>query len=302
MRQIFYHVVDLEVLVNDLEWLARVLQRLLRLMEVFWIVGTSKVAEILHDLLTLSISLDIWVLLGRGVHVGGLQALAAQSILIERQEKERLLLVQVTPTFCVFNGESCEDVVETVAANFLEELVEEDADRRLFFFLFHLRLVLTLSSWWLSVLCGLCLFFAELKDVDESSHGLLLVIDQQICDLSIKCLVCQLITSVFTLVNAHVAETDLIDFYGILSPLTTQMLLVHGQESLAPRDFNKALSVFWAILVDHVQRGLEHCDTLFVSVHLLVIGIGVGFNLLGDGIHERRHNLIQFLFALNGAW
>jgi len=45
----------------------------------------------------------------------------------------------------------------------------------------------------------------------------------------------------------------------------------------------------------HIQCRIEDGDTLFISIHFLLVGVSLGFYLLGYCIEEGRHYFIYFL-------
>jgi hypothetical protein len=44
---------------------------------------------------------------------------------------------------------------------------------------------------------------------------------------------------------------------------------------------------------------MENVETSLISIHLLLIGISLGLNLLGNGIKESGNDLIDFLRRVN---
>ena len=101
MAQLEGKTIDTAKEMEDLDRLARGTQALICLSEALRQVRTGKRAEIAGNPSALSSSLNVWVLLSRGLQVCAQKGLAADSILVLSQVEERLLLVEVSSALCV---------------------------------------------------------------------------------------------------------------------------------------------------------------------------------------------------------
>jgi len=110
MREVFFHFVQLEELMHNLNRFARIVQLLLCLMEVGRKVRARVGAEVAGNPLALSQSLDVWVLLSACLQVDGHEVLSTLGVLVQRKVEESLLLVEVSTALRVFKREGCQHI------------------------------------------------------------------------------------------------------------------------------------------------------------------------------------------------
>ena len=78
------------------------------------------------------------------------------------------------------------------------------------------------------------------------------------------------------------------------------MLLVLCEQSAVLGDFNLDLRILFALWVQQVEGGSQDRDALFVAIHVLLVGIGHGLDLLGELVHVGSEHFVNLL-ALSGA-
>lgn len=101
MREVLFHVFQLEELLKDLAGFAGSIQALLCLLMILRKIWGGEIAEVAGDSAALPPSLDVWMLLGGCCQVSSHQVLSTQSILVKGEVKEGLFLIQVSSAFSV---------------------------------------------------------------------------------------------------------------------------------------------------------------------------------------------------------
>ena len=77
------------------------------------------------------------------------------------------------------------------------------------------------------------------------------------------------------------------------------MFLGHGKVTAIPGNLDLSFSILRAVGMNQVQCRIKDADRFLVPVHLLVVGGRLGVNLLGDVVHERSNDLVQFPLVSN---
>ena len=73
------------------------------------------------------------------------------------------------------------------------------------------------------------------------------------------------------------------------------MLLVLGEEASILGDLDLDLRVFVTVGVQQVQRGVQDRNRLFVSVHILLVGVRLCLDLLRELVHEVGEYFVHLL-------
>jgi len=127
----------------------------------------------------------------------------------------------------------------------------------------------------------------------------LLVVHEFISNLAVQSFFLKNVFPVLALFLLNQLEIYFFNHDCVLSPLSPQMLLVHSQIPSIFRHLNKCFSILWAVLVEQIHSGVENRDALLVPIHVLLVSVGLGIDLLTYCFHKVRNNLIELLFVLN---
>ena len=187
------------------------------------------------------------MLLSRHGQVSLLELLPVYGILEQGEVVECLLFVQIGPPFSKLRGESPQDIVDPIGPDNIKDSVQG-----------ALR-VLTLAD-------------IVLDEVDEVSDHFLLVVNEFIIDFSFETLGFELLLAVFSLLQRNLVHVDFVNLDGVLAPLTSQVLLVHGQKTSIFGNLDLDFCVLFTVDMEKIQGRVQDRDTLLVPIHILFVG------------------------------
>ena len=135
-----------------------------------------------------------------------------------------MLLVQVTSALSELGSKGTKHVLNSALADDIDNTIEGA----------WLRAIIVT---WLS------------DKLDEVAEHFVLVVDIAIGDFALQASGLQLVLTLLAFLEIDSAHVDLVHVSGVLSPLATQVLLVHREQSTVLGDFNLDLGILLALWV-----------------------------------------------------